>query len=249
VSRSRSRAPAPALFVVGWLASVIGLGLVAVGVMSGGTAATLLLIVVGLVLLSIGLVAAAGSQGIERRARGMTTYAGPSPLLVFVASIPVSILAVIAASCWPPGASMDCGGARSLQALVYIGLADSSSSTRALDWRAIGPGLDRRRSAMAGAFWAVTSPPRCRVPDPPGGLPVRPQALPLTGEQSACPVAGGAFVGRSGGDPVLAFATTARVRAVGKLRAAPVFACPVLTTSGTSAKNAFAGGVGFGHGS
>ena len=61
---------APALFVIGWLATLLGAGFLVVGVLSGGGATSLALIVVGLLLLSVGLVAGAGSQGIERRARG-----------------------------------------------------------------------------------------------------------------------------------------------------------------------------------
>ena len=60
---------APALFVVGWLATLLGLGAILVAVLSGGGAAAPILLAVGLVLLSIGLIAGAGSQGIERRAR------------------------------------------------------------------------------------------------------------------------------------------------------------------------------------
>ena len=70
---------APALFVVGWLATLVGLGGILVGVMAGGRGAALALVVVGLVALSIGLVAGAGVQSIERRARGAYAYTGPSP--------------------------------------------------------------------------------------------------------------------------------------------------------------------------
>ena len=86
---------APALFVVGWLATLLGLGAILVAVLSGGGAAAPVLLAGGLVVLSIGLIAGAGSQAIERRARARTVYVGPSPLLVFAASIPVSLLAVI----------------------------------------------------------------------------------------------------------------------------------------------------------
>ena len=83
---------APGLFVVGWLATLVGVGLtgtVAFGI-SGIPGAVLAL--ASLLALSIGLVLLAGSQTIERRAAG-AAYAGPSPLLVLVAIIAVSRLA------------------------------------------------------------------------------------------------------------------------------------------------------------
>lgn len=82
---------APALFVVGWLATIVGVGLtgtVAFGV-SGLAGAALSL--ASVFALSIGLVLLAGSQTIERRAAG-AAYAGPSPLLVLLAIIAVSRL-------------------------------------------------------------------------------------------------------------------------------------------------------------
>jgi membrane protease YdiL (CAAX protease family) len=74
---------APALFVVGWLASLMGLALVIVGAVAGSGP---FLYFVGPTLLTVGLVAGSGSQAIERRVRGMA-YAGPSPYLVFAAAI------------------------------------------------------------------------------------------------------------------------------------------------------------------
>ena len=58
---------APGLFVVGWLATLIGVACIIVAVLAGGGTASVVLLVVGLILLSVGLIAAAGSQGIERR--------------------------------------------------------------------------------------------------------------------------------------------------------------------------------------
>ena len=87
---------APGLFVVGWLASLLGLGAVLVGFLSGGGAAGSIVFVVGMVVLDLGLVAGAGSQAIERRARGVDAYAGPSPVVVLLASIvTVYLLAIL----------------------------------------------------------------------------------------------------------------------------------------------------------
>jgi membrane protease YdiL (CAAX protease family) len=79
---------APGLFVVGWLASILGLSLTLVGLLG---ASRLLFFVVGPALLSVGLICGAGNQALERRARG-EAYAGPSPLLAFGATIAVTYL-------------------------------------------------------------------------------------------------------------------------------------------------------------
>jgi hypothetical protein len=259
---------APALFVVGWLASVLGFGLVLVAVLSGGGAAWLGLVIVGLVLLSIGLVAAAGSQGIERRVRGMAGYAGPSPLLVFAASIPVSVLAVIVVGLplglagvpldGPFAALLSVG----LQAVVYISLIRLLVvDTGALGWREMGlraPDLTAIGEMIGGALWAAP----VIVATIPVSLillaifPVTPESpLPPTGEAVgiALLLVAGALVAPFGEEVLFrGFATTAWVRGVGVrqgvLRAGLVFAVAhVLTTSGTSAGDAFGlAVVGFG---
>jgi membrane protease YdiL (CAAX protease family) len=262
---------APALFVIAWLACLLGSGLVAVAVLSSSGPASLGLAVVGLLLLSVGLVAAAGSQGIERRARGAANhagYAGPSPLLVFAASIPVAIVAVIVVGLplglagialdGPFGALLSVA----IQAVVYVALIRLLVvDTGALDWRAMGVrALDRSAVAemVGGAFWAL---PVIAATVPVSLVllaifPVTPESpLPPTGEAVGfiISVMAGALVAPFGEEILFrAFATTAWIRGVGVrqgvLRAALVFAfAHVLTTSGTSAGNAFGlAVVGFG---
>jgi membrane protease YdiL (CAAX protease family) len=259
---------APALFVVAWLATILGLGLTLVGVLSGGGAGWLALILAGMTLLSIGLVAAAGSQGIERRARGTPGYAGPSPLLVFAASVPVSILAIILVGLplgiagvtltGPFGALLSVV----IQAAVYVALIRLLVvDTGALNWRAMGVRpLDRAAVGhmIGGALWAApvivaTIPVSLVLLDI---FPVTPESpLPPTGEAVgfAISLIAGALVAPFGEELLFrAFATTAWVRAIGVrggvVRAALVFAfAHVLTTSGTSANDAIGlAVVGFG---
>jgi membrane protease YdiL (CAAX protease family) len=259
---------APALFVVGWLASLLGLGLVLVGVLSGGGAGWLALIILGLALLSVGLISAAGSQGIERRSRGVQGYAGPSPLLVFAASVPVSILAIVLVGIplglagvgldGPVGALLSV----TIQAAVYIGLIRLLVvDPGALDWRAMGlRRFDRMavRHIIGGALWAApvivaTIPVSLILLDV---FPVTPESpLPPTGEAAgfAISLVAGAIIAPFGEEILFrAFATTAWVRTIGArqgvLRAALVFAfAHVLTISGTSAGDAFGLAiVGFG---
>lgn len=119
---------APALFVIGWLASLLGLGLAVVGVLGGRGLGGNIILVVGMAFLAIGLIAGAGSQSMDRRARGGHAYAGPSPVLVFGATIPLSYLVAVAV-----GAPLDALGVTidrpvaellliSLQAVITLGV-------------------------------------------------------------------------------------------------------------------------------
>jgi len=74
---------APGLFVVGWLATVLGFAILVVGALAQSV---LFVYFLGPLLLTIGLIAGCGNQAIERRARG-AAYAVPSPYLVFAAMI------------------------------------------------------------------------------------------------------------------------------------------------------------------
>ena len=132
---------APGLFVAGWLATIVGLGPTVIGYLVGQP----ILFVVGLVILSFGLLAAAGSQTIERRAKGVAGYQGPSPVLVFATSIPVGLLAAIAV-----GFVLRVAGLRSegplgdllllsIQAAAYILIVRLLVvGTGALTWREMG---------------------------------------------------------------------------------------------------------------
>jgi len=82
---------APGLFVVGWLATLIGVGLTGTVAFGVTGIAGAVLSIASLFALSAGLVLLAGSQTIERRAAG-AAYAGPSPLLVLIAIVAVSRL-------------------------------------------------------------------------------------------------------------------------------------------------------------
>jgi membrane protease YdiL (CAAX protease family) len=75
---------APALFVVGWLATIIGGGFLALTFLGLQGPVRTVIALVGLVLLTLGMLLLGGSQTVERRAAG-ASYAGPSPVLVFIA--------------------------------------------------------------------------------------------------------------------------------------------------------------------
>src|SRR5439155_12737766 len=124
-----------------------------------------ILLVAGLAVVTLGLIAGAGSQGMERRARGGFGYAGPSPFLVFGASIPASILVLVLVAVplavvgfpfdGPPGSLLSVA----VQALIYISLIRLLVvDTGALDWAAMGlRRIDGRAlgEIAGGALWAL----------------------------------------------------------------------------------------------
>ncbi len=259
---------APALFFIGWLATLLGLGLIAVAILSRSGVPSVVLLIGGLAVLSIGLIAASGSQGIERRARGAASYAGPSPFLVFGASIPVSVLVlvVIGLPLGALGVPLDGPPASllsvAIQALVYVGLIRLLVvDVGALDWRAMGiRGLDVRALGEigGGALWAV---PLIVVTAAVSSVllaifPVTPESpLPPTHEAVGFTLSlvAGVLVAPLGEEFLFrAFATTAWVRGMGVrggvVRAALVFAfAHILTISGSTAGDAFGlAVVGFG---
>ena len=250
---------APALYVIGWLATILGLGAVTVGILSGSSPAAPILLVAGLAVLSIGLIAGAGSQGIERRARGATAYHGPSPVIVFAASVPISLLAVIVLGIPMTlvGIAVDgpLGRLASVivQALVYVAIIRLLVvDTAALTWAAMGLRRPDRRALgefLGGALWAA---PVILITIPVAAIlgtifPVTPVSpLPPAGETVgfALNLLAGAVVAPIGEELLFrGFATTAWARDLGSRRAlvrgALFFAIVhVLTISGTSAGEA-----------
>lgn len=251
---------APGLFVVGWLASLVGLGAVVVALLSGAGTAGRILLVGGLVVLAIGLIAGAGGQAIERRARGLP-YTGPSPFLLFAAAVPLILLggAGLGVLFEPLGIPLDGPAARLaslvVQALVYIGLIRLLVvDTGALSWADMGirrPDARALRDFGYGAFWAggaiaATIPVALLIS---AVLPVPPTSpLPPTGQLSGLLVnlVAGAVVAPIGEEILFrGLATTAWVRGMGErrglIRAALFFAVAhVLTIGGPSAGPAIA---------
>ena len=156
---------APALFVLGWLATIVGGGVLFVSLQTGAGAAKFVLFVVGMALLSLGLVSAAGSQAIERRARGVRPYWGPSPILLFLACIPTAALPLILLGVPLQLAGVDIDGppvavlALLVQAAVYVLLIRLVVvDTGALSWsemRIRRPSVASFGELAYGAVWAL----------------------------------------------------------------------------------------------
>jgi membrane protease YdiL (CAAX protease family) len=226
---------APALFVVGWLASLLGLGTIAIALLSGGADLAPVLLLAGLALLSVGLVAGAGSQGIERRARGALAYRGPSPILVVVASIPISLLAVVAIGVPLALIGLEVDGPIGqlasviAQALIYAGLirllvVDTGAlswaemGVRRMDGRAVGELVSGVMLALPVIVLTIPVAAILSVVFP--VTPVSP--LPPTGEAAgfAIQLAAGVIVAPIGEELLFrGFATTAWARSFGARRA------------------------------
>jgi membrane protease YdiL (CAAX protease family) len=248
------------LFVVGWLATLLGLGSILVAFLAGGTTASRIVLIVGLVVLSVGLIAGAGSQGIERRARARSAYLGPSPFLVFATSIPVSLLAVIVVGVPLGLLGLEVDGpigrlaSVSAQAIVYVALIRLLVvDTGALTWAQMG--LRRFDGAAASnlALGAALALPIIAATVPVVAIlgqlfPVTPVSpLPPAGEPVgfALNLVAGAIIAPVSEEILFrGFATTAWARDLGARRAliqgALFFAVVhVITISGGSAGEAF----------
>jgi membrane protease YdiL (CAAX protease family) len=152
---------APGLFVVGWLATIIGLGVTIVGQQAAPSRSSPVLITVGIAILAVGLVAGAGAQAVERKARGRDPYTGPSPALLLAASIPVALLGTILV-----GVVLNLvhlGLAQPVNDLVLVVLQDGVYialvallvvGSGALTWTQIGVYVNRRR-AIEDLLWGA----------------------------------------------------------------------------------------------
>lgn len=146
---------APGLYLVGWLASIMGGAILLVAVSAGIAGPVGFgLVLGGTGLLGLGLVSAAGSQGIERRSRGTPGFEGPSPVLVFAATLPITVLLVLVtlvpatALGLPSDSPLATFLSLVLTAMVYIGLVRLLViGPGALRWADMG--LDRPRRLVA----------------------------------------------------------------------------------------------------
>lgn len=156
---------APGLYLVGWLGTVLGLPIFLVAFLSGvAQTGRIVLLVIGAALLGLGLVAASGAQALDRRDRADLAYRGPSPFLVFAASVPLAILATlpIALAGADPDAPTVTLVAVLLTAAIWLGLVGSTVvGPGALTWREIAPGFVGAApgriaaDAAVGVAWAI----------------------------------------------------------------------------------------------
>jgi membrane protease YdiL (CAAX protease family) len=252
---------APGLYLVGWLASLVGAATVFV-VIVGQPAdlAGAVLLGLGTLLLTTGLAAAAGSQAIERQAAGKLRYRGPSPFILFganvaltlfielVAVVPLRAVGVRADSTVEAliGLLILNGGAILLVVLLVVG-------SGSLSWREMGlPARTHRVLPLAGLLRDLLEGMILAIPilfltvllgtvliqllgaAPPGPLPAA-----RTTADAVINLVSGVLIAPFGEELFYrGFATTAWVRGMGPragiVRAALLFAVAhVLTLSGT----------------
>ena len=119
---------APALYLIGWVGSLVGVGMIGIAMLAAGTVAAALLFLAGLLLLGVGLLAASGSQAIERGRRADLAYRGPSPVLAFFTVFAITlvlfvvVLAPLSAIGLDPTSPIATTISLLLTALVYVGV-------------------------------------------------------------------------------------------------------------------------------
>ncbi len=137
----------PALYLVGWAGTLGGLAAIVISFLGAGSAGSRWVLLGGLFVLALGLIAAAGSQAIERGRRSGLAYRGPSPVLAFAAVIALTLLLLVLVLGPLSALGLD---ARSpfattlsllLTTLVYVGVIRLVVvGPGALSWREMGLG-------------------------------------------------------------------------------------------------------------
>ncbi len=130
-----------------------------------GSAAAPWLFLAGLLVLALGLLAAAASQAVERSRRTDLAYRGPSPVLVLLVVVPLTLIGILVVLAPQSAFGLD---ARSpiattlsllLTTLVYIGVVRLLVvGPGALSWRDMGlaqPAGTAVRDLLIGAAFAV----------------------------------------------------------------------------------------------
>ena len=85
----------PAVYVIGWIGTLLGGGILFVSFAATSSVAASWLFLAGLIFLAIGVVFATGSQAIERGRRLDLAYRGPSPVLAFLVVVVLTLLVLI----------------------------------------------------------------------------------------------------------------------------------------------------------
>ena len=136
----------PGLYLVGWIATLMGGGVLFVSVSSSNAGASPWLFLAGLLLLALGLFAATGSQAVDRARRTDLAYRGPSPVLVLITVVVVSwlaaiVLAPLSALGLDTGSPVGVMVATAIIAAVYAGVVRMFVvGTGALSWGEMGLG-------------------------------------------------------------------------------------------------------------
>jgi membrane protease YdiL (CAAX protease family) len=163
---------APALYVIGLLATVVGASALVVGIAGAGVG----LAIVALVLIGVGGIALSGASALQRRVdTPVAGWRGPGPLAIFWTTIPWALLAQVllaalftalgaATALSTPLGTLALTAASNLATALIIGLVVVGSG--AVRWRDLIlatpaaspktlPAPDRRGGLAGDLFWGV----------------------------------------------------------------------------------------------
>lgn len=156
---------APALYLIGWVGSVMGLAVLLVSFLAAGNSASPWIFLAGLLVLVLGLIAAAGSQAVERARRQDLAYRGPSPVILLVVVIALTLVAIVVVLLPLSALGLDTGSPTAsalsflVATLVYVGvLRLLVVGPGALSWGDMGlrvPAAKAVRDVIAGAALAL----------------------------------------------------------------------------------------------
>jgi membrane protease YdiL (CAAX protease family) len=155
----------PGLYLLGWIATVTGLGVLLVSFLAAGNSAAPWLFLVGLLVVTVGAFAATGSQAVENGRRTDLAYRGPSPVLVFLVVFPVTLIGILVVLAPLSALGLDVQSpvattiSLAVTALVYAGVVRLLVvGPGALAWRDMGlvmPARAAARDLLIGATFAV----------------------------------------------------------------------------------------------
>ena len=143
----------PALYVVGWIGSVMGGSTILVSFFAAGSAAARWLFLAGLGVLALGLFAAAGSQAVERGRRPSLPFRGASPVLSFVVVVVLSLLALVvvlapmSALGLDPSSPVATAISLAITAVIFLAVVQAFAvGPGAMTWRDMGFGVPAREA-------------------------------------------------------------------------------------------------------
>lgn len=254
---------APGLYLVGWLASLLGAATIFVVLLAQPSdLAGAVLLGIGTLLLTTGLAAAAGSQVVERQAAARLRYRGPSPFILFGANVGLTLFLELVA--FVPLQALGVRAGTTVEALAGLLILNGSAivlvvvlvvGSGSLSWREMGlPAGSLKEGQLTGLVRDLLEGMVLAIPilfvtvglgsvliqllgtTPPGPLPAA-----RTTADAILNLVSGVLIAPFGEELFYrGFATTAWVRGMGPragiVRAALLFAVAhVLTLNGTPA--------------
>jgi len=155
----------PGLYLLGWIATVMGVGFLLVSFMAAGNAAAPWLFLIGLLVITIGAFALTGSQAVENGRRTNLAYRGPSPVLVFLVVFPVTLVGILVVLAPLSAMGLDVRSpaattiSLAVTTLAYVGVVRLLVvGPGALAWSDMGlrlPAGSAARDLLVGAVFAV----------------------------------------------------------------------------------------------